>query len=84
MALFFYKYYEAMKDYFHPNVHGFIDRYTDDEGLVSLPPFHGCKLKNRNGSRKLIDIEMENNVFVHYGVMAAQNLRTTYFPLPDI
>ena len=44
-----------MKDYFHPNVHDFIDRYTDDESLVSLPPFHGCQLKNRNGSRKLID-----------------------------
>ena len=55
MALFFYEYYEVMKDYFHPNVHGFIDRYTDDEGLVSLPPFHGCELKNRNGSQKLID-----------------------------
>ena len=55
MALFFYDYYKAMKDYFHPNVQHFIDRYTDDEGLVSLPPFHGCKLKNKNGSRKLID-----------------------------
>ena len=39
MALFFYEYDEAMKDYFHPNVERFIDRYTDDEGLVSLPPF---------------------------------------------
>ena len=54
MALFFYEYYEAMKDYFHPNVHSFIHRYTDDEGLVSLLSFHGCELKNRNGSRKLI------------------------------
>ena len=55
MTLFFCEYYEAMKDYFHPNVQRFIDRYTDDEGLVSLPPFHGCKLKNKNGSQKLID-----------------------------
>ena len=50
MILFFYEYYEAVKGYFHPNMHGFIDKYTDHEGLVSLPPFHGCELKNRNGS----------------------------------
>ena len=55
MVLFLYEYYEAMKDYFHPNVHGFIDRYTDDDGPVSLLPFHGFELKNRNDSRKLID-----------------------------
>ena len=81
MALFFYEYYEAMKDYFHPNVLDFIDRYTDDEGLASLPPFHGCKLKNRNGSRKLIDYRNGKNVFVQYGVMTAQNSRAAYFPL---
>ena len=55
MTFFSREYYETMKDYFHPNVHTFIDRYTDDEGLVLLPPFHGCNLRNRNGSRKLID-----------------------------
>ena len=55
MTFFSREYYETMKDYFHPNVQTFIDRYTDDEGLALLPPFHGCNLKNRNGSRKLID-----------------------------
>ena len=50
MTFFSREYYETMKDYFHPNVHNFIDRYTDDEGLILLPPFHGCNLKNRNGS----------------------------------
>ena len=55
MTFFPREYYETMKDYFHPNVHNFIDRYTDDEGLILLPQFHGCNLKNRKGSRKLID-----------------------------
>ena len=30
MTFFSREYYETMKDYFHPNVHTFIDRYTDD------------------------------------------------------
>ena len=44
-----------MKDYFHPDVVTFIEHYTDDKGLVELPPFHGCDLRNRNGTKKLID-----------------------------
>ena len=55
MTFFSQECYEKMKNYFHQNVHSFIDRYTDDEGLVLFPPFHGCNLKNRNGCRKLID-----------------------------
>ena len=49
-----------MKDYFHPNVATFIEHYTDNKGLVELPPFHGCGLKNRNGSLKLVDYRNGN------------------------
>ena len=45
-----------MKDYFHPRLHSFIDNYSgSNEDLIMLPPYHGCVLKNRNGTKKLID-----------------------------
>ena len=56
IMIFSREYYEKMKDYFHPRIHYFIDNYSDEEGnLILLPPYHGCGLKNRNGTKKLID-----------------------------
>ena len=52
--IFWKEYYEDMKDYFHPHIHSFINNYAHDD-LYFLPPYHGCGLKNRNGTRKLID-----------------------------
>ena len=49
-------YYEKMKDYFHPRLHSFIENYLGaDEDLFMLPPYHGCGLKSRNGTKKMID-----------------------------
>ena len=54
--IFSKEYYEQMKKYLHPNVHKFIHNYTrEEDDLFSLAPYHGCSLKNRNGTRKLID-----------------------------
>ena len=45
-----------MKDYFHLSIHSFINEYThENDDLYFLPPYHDCGLKNRNGTRKLID-----------------------------
>ena len=54
--IFSKEYYEDMKDYFHPHIHSFINNYThENDDLYFLPPCHGCGLKNRNGTKKLID-----------------------------
>ena len=72
-----------MKDYLHQNVYSFIGRYTDDKGFVLFPPFHGCNLKNGNGSRKLIDYKMGNNACFLCGMMINQNLKLQYFLSQD-
>ena len=80
MTFFSREYYETMKDYFHPNVHNFIDRYTDDEGLILLLPFHGCNLKNRNGSRKLIDYRNDKQCLFLLWSDDKSKLKAALFP----
>lgn len=54
--IFSREYFEKMKDYFNPRLHFFIDNYSGaDYDLIMLPPYHGCSLKNRNGTKKIID-----------------------------
>ena len=48
------KRYNNIKDYLHPNLRKIIKEHLDNN-LICLPPFHGCKHKNKNGTRKLID-----------------------------
>ena len=49
-------YYEKMHDYFHPRFHDFIrTRFGPEDELIFVPTHHGCGLKNKNGSNKLID-----------------------------
>ena len=56
MIFFSKEFYEDMKDYFHLSIHSFINEYThENDDLYFLPPYHDCGLKNRNGTRKLID-----------------------------
>ena len=43
-----------VKNYIHPNLHTIIKDYQNGN-LITLPPFHGCGHRNRNGARKLID-----------------------------
>ena len=47
-------YFNQIKDYVHPNLQTIIKDYQNGN-LITLPPFHGCGHKNRNGTRKLKD-----------------------------
>ena len=47
-------YYNKVKDYIHPNLHTIIKDYRNGN-LITLPSFHSCGHRNRNGTRKLID-----------------------------
>ena len=59
-----------MKDYFHPRLHNFIDNYLcADNDLIMLPPYHGCGLKNRNGTKTLIDYRNGMQSFFLFGLM---------------
>ena len=57
MPLFQYKYYEAVKDYLHPNIRSFINHYKCGN-LIDLPAFQGCNKVNKNGIRKPILYEI--------------------------
>ena len=80
MAVFYIEYFDCMKDYFHPNVATFIDHYTDDNGLVSLPAFHGCGLKNRNGTKKLVNDSNGDQCIC--GVWSDENCKIDYGTYP--
>ena len=54
MAVLTVEYFNKIKDYIHPNVQTIIKDYQNGN-VITLPPFHGCSHKNRNGTRKLID-----------------------------
>ena len=54
--IFSKRYYSDMKDYFHPNIHRFIEKYTfPEDNLYFLPPYHDCGKKNKHGQKQLID-----------------------------
>ena len=54
--IFSREYFERRKDYFHPRVCAFVENYWDaGNELYMLPTFHGCGLKNKNGTKKMID-----------------------------
>ena len=80
MAVFYKEWNDKMKDYFHPNIATFIDHYTDDKRLVELPPFHWCSLKNRNGTKKLVDYRNGNQCLC--GVWSDQNSKVEYGTYP--
>ena len=65
--IFSKQYYSDMKDYFHPNLHRFIERYTyPEDNLHFLPPFHDCGKKNMDKNNLLIT-KMENSVLIQHG-----------------
>ena len=45
---------EHFKNIFHLNLIANKDHYLKDK-IYRFPPYHGCGLKNRNGTNKLID-----------------------------
>ena len=46
----------------HLNIRANADHYLNN-GWYRFPPFHGCRLRNRNGTNKLIDINEVTNAF---------------------
>ena len=48
------EYFNKIKDYVHPNLQTIIKDYQNGN-VITLPPFHGCGHRNKNGTRKLID-----------------------------
>ena len=44
--------YKKFENIIHPNLKANIDHYGDQ---IFLPVYHGCRLNNRNGTRKKID-----------------------------
>ena len=51
------RYYEKIKDYWHPHLNQFIDYYRY-WGVIHLPLYHGCNRLNRNGTRKEISYNL--------------------------
>ena len=46
--------FKRFKNIFHPNIRENAEYYLKD-CWYRFPPYHGCGLKNRNGTNKLID-----------------------------
>ena len=63
MTLMTNRYYDTIKDYLYPNVHTFVDHYRNGD-LTDLPFYHRYDRVSRNGTRKLLNIEMARNVSV--------------------
>ena len=62
------------------NIVTFIDYYTDDKGVVELPAFHGCGLKNRNDAKKLVDYRNGNQCLCD--VWSDENSKIEYGTYP--
>ena len=48
------KIFDKLEKFFHPNIIANKDYYYN-RGFYCFPNFHGCSLKNRNGTNKMID-----------------------------
>ena len=73
------EFYEMIKEYLHPNMHHFVDRYTEN-GMVRLPPFHRCGLQNKNGSQKLINYSNGDQCLIPLWTDNRLNLKSEFFP----
>ena len=47
------EYFNKIKDYIHPNLQKIVKDY-ENGNVITLPTFHGCSHRNKNGTRKLI------------------------------
>ena len=50
--------FEHFKNIFHPNIIANKEHYLKDR-IYRFPPYHGCDLRNRNGTNKLIDYKRD-------------------------
>ena len=53
--------FEHFKNIFHPNLVANKNHYLKN-GLYIFPPYHGCGLRNKNGTNKEIDCKLAINV----------------------
>ena len=53
--------FNRIKSAIHPNIRNNIEKFKQGDYYV-LPNYHGCTIKNRNGTRKKIIIEKEISV----------------------
>ena len=54
MTVLTVEYFNKIKDYMHPNLPKIVKDYQNGN-LITLPPYHGCGHRNKNGTRKPID-----------------------------
>ena len=50
--------YDQIRDYVHPRMHSFIEHYRCGHH-IDLLPYHSCNTTNKNGTRKLIRSEID-------------------------
>ena len=53
MTVLTVEYFNKIKDYIHPSLQTIVKNYQNGN-LITLPPYHGCVHRNKNGTRKLI------------------------------
>ena len=61
MTVFTVEYFNKIKDCIHPNLQRIVKDYQNGN-LITLPPYHGCSHRNKNGTRKLIDMLVDIRV----------------------
>ena len=66
MTVFTVEYFNKIKDYIHPNLQRIVKDYQNGN-LITLPPYHGCSHRNKNGTRKLIDMLVDIGVSLSHG-----------------
>lgn len=79
MVILTVDYFNQVKDYIHPNLHEIVKDHTN-RNLISFPPFHGCALRNRNGTRKLIDYSRGNRCITpSWRIFWKKDVKMKYF-----
>ena len=72
-------YFNEIKDYIHPNLHKIIKQYKINN-VISLPPFHDCFNRNKNGTRKTIDYGRGHCCLTpSWNKFWKKNIKKTYF-----
>ena len=57
MGLLHDDYYEAVKDYLRPGIHGFINHYRQGH-MIDFSTYHDCNRVNKHGTRKMVQYQM--------------------------
>ena len=77
MTVLTVEYFNKIKDYIHPNLQTIIKDYQNGN-LITLPPYHGCGPRNKNGTRKLIDYARGYRCVTPSWELLGKNVKTKY------